>query len=126
RQLIQMQYGDNVARLETNSQDQRQREFSVPFARVPEVGLELVRLTREVKVGETLVLLLTQQLEQARMAAAKDLPAVQVLGMAVPLKRAFKPRLRVNLIVPAVLALFAGVLVSFGFVYLSRGKVRSG
>ena len=126
RQLIQMQYGDNVARLEASGQNQRQREFSVPFARVPEVGLELVRLTREVKVGETLVLLLTQQLEQARMAAAKDLPAVQVLDMAVPAKRAFKPRLRVNLIVSAVLALFAGVLVSFAFEYLSRGKLRSG
>ena len=26
-----------------------------PFAKVPEVGLELVRLTREVKIQETLV-----------------------------------------------------------------------
>ena len=126
RQLIQMQYGDNVARPEASSQDERQREFSVPFAKVPEVGLELVRLTRAVKVGETLVLLLTQQLEQSRMAAAKDLPVVQVLDRAVPANRAFKPRLRVNLIVSAALALFVGVLVSFGLEYLSRGKLWTG
>ena len=77
-------------------------------------------------MGETLVLLLTQQLEQARMAAAKDLPAVQVLDTAVPAKRAFKPKLRVNLMVSAVLALFVGVLVSLAFEYVSRWKPRSG
>ncbi|MEE8160943.1 MAG: hypothetical protein V3T61_04830 [Acidobacteriota bacterium] len=43
----------------------------MPFARVPEVGMELARLTRDVKVQETLVTLLSQQLEQARLADAR-------------------------------------------------------
>ena len=49
-------------------------DFTVPFPKVPEVGLELARLTRDVKVQETLVSLLTQQLEQAKIAEAKDMP----------------------------------------------------
>src|SRR2546427_724116 len=126
RQLDQMQYGDNTARREASGQGVGQREFYVPFARVPEVGLELARLTREVKVQETLVLLLIQQLEQARIAEAKDYPTVHVLDSATPPNRPFKPRLRVNLTISAVLALFAAVLFAFTLEYFSRGRFASG
>src|SRR2546425_9538571 len=74
RQLAQMQYGESRA---TPAGDRH--DFTVPFAKVPGVGLELARLTRDVKVQETLVTLLTQQVEQARIAEARDIPVVQVL-----------------------------------------------
>src|SRR2546422_9998238 len=75
RQLANMQYGDDNASVSRPSPpDSDRREIYVPVARVPGVGLELARLTREVKVQETLVSLLTQQLEQAKIAEAKDLP----------------------------------------------------
>ncbi len=108
RQLAQMQYGDGASR-ELGHRRER-RDFSVPFAQVPGVGLELTRLTRDVKVQETLVLLLTQQLEQTKIAEAKDLPIVQVLDRAVPAERHAKPRLRLRLGV-AALASFAGSVV---------------
>ena len=56
----------------------------MPFSKVPEVGLELARQTRALKVQETLVTLLAQQLEQAKINEAKDMPNVQVLDRAVP------------------------------------------
>ena len=95
RQFGQMQYGVGGA---TDTGDrQRPRDFTVPFAKVPELGLELARLMREVKIQETLVALLTQHVEQARLTEAKDLPIAQVLDRAVPAERHSRPRLSVNL-----------------------------
>ena len=62
-------------------------------------GLELVRLTRDVKIQETLVTLLTQQLEQARIVEAKDIAVVETLDRGVPAERPSKPRLALNLAV---------------------------
>src|SRR5437899_10880744 len=107
RQLARMQYGDNVG------QRRESGDFVVPFARVPEVALELARLTREVKVQETLVTLLTQQLEQARIAESKDIPVVQVLDRAVPPERHSRPRLGLNLTIAFVVSLFLGVFLAF-------------
>jgi uncharacterized protein involved in exopolysaccharide biosynthesis len=112
RQLGQMQYGDQFAAVPAVPEQDR-RDFVVPLPRLPEVGLELARLTRDVKVQETLVTLLIQQVEQARIAAAKDLPVVQVLDRAMPAERHTKPRLMVNLAIAAVSGLFSGVFLAF-------------
>jgi uncharacterized protein involved in exopolysaccharide biosynthesis len=116
RQLSQMQYGDGVSR-QAAGQSER-RDFTVPFARVPEIGLELARLTRDVKVQETLVTLLTQQTEQARLSEARDLPTVQVLDHAVPAERPSKPRLAMNLVVGGVTGALIGILLAFCGEYL--------
>jgi len=116
RQLVDLQYGTNVS---SNSQD-----FSVPFPKVPELGIELIRLTRDVKVGETLVTLLVQQLEQSKIAEAKDLPVVQVLDMAVPAERHARPKRLLNVLIASGISLFAGVFCAFLLENLRR--IRSG
>ena len=123
RQLAQMQYGDGTSRLEASSRERR--DFSVPFVRVPEVGLELARLTRNVKVQETLVTLLSQQMDQARIAEAKDLPVVQILDRAVPAERHVRPRVSLNLMIAAAISLFAGVILSLSFENLGGWRQRS-
>lgn len=107
RQLAQMQYGDGTA----PAPDGARRDFSVPFSKVPEVGLELARLTRDVKIQETLVTLLTQQTEQARLVEAKDVPVVQVLDRAVPGERPVRPRTAVNIAVAVTGSLLLGVFL---------------
>jgi len=119
RQLARMQYGDGAA------QQRESRDFAVPFARVPEVGLELVRLTREVKIQETLVTLLTQQLEQARIVEAKDIPVVQMLDRGVPAERPSKPRLALNLAVATVTSLLLGVSIAFMRDYTQNLRARA-
>ena len=120
RQFTQMQYGV------TNSQDvddrRRSRDFTVPFAKVPEIGLELARLTRDVKIQETLVALLTQNMEQARLVEARDLPVAQVLDRAVPPDRHARPRLSVNLTIGGAIGLALGCLLAF--VSEARSPVR--
>jgi tyrosine-protein kinase Etk/Wzc len=118
RQLAQMQYGDT-----SMPSDGRGRgDFTVPFARVPGVGLELVRLTRDVRIQEVLVTLLTQQLEQARISEARDTPVVQTLDRAVPAERYSRPRSVLN----AGLAVLVSLVVSafVAIVLESRGRYR--
>ncbi len=107
RQLAQMQYGDDAV---GGGRGSVRRDIYVPFSRVPEVGLALARETREVKVQETLVTLLVQQLEQAKIAEAKDMPLVQVLDRAVPPVRHSSPSKRWNVSVAGGLSLVVGVL----------------
>jgi len=114
-QLGQMQYGDGPARAPMGER----KDFSLPFSRVPELSVELARLTREVKVQEALVTLLVQQLEQARIGEAKNTTIVQVLDWAVPAERPSKPRLALNLGV--------AVLISFSLaVGLALALERAG
>ena len=125
RQLGQMQYGDDNASAShpapPGSSDRR--EIYVPFARVPGVGLELARLTRDVKVQETLVSLLTQQLEQAKIAEAKDLPVVQIMDRAVPAERHSWPKLRLNVAIAVIVSLLVSVFLVF-FVDYIRNLAR--
>ena len=117
RHLTKLQYGDG-------SVSGDRRDFAVPFPKVPEVGIELVRLTRDVKVSETLVALLTQQLEQAKIAEAKDLPIVQVLDRALPAERHSRPKLLMNVVLAAVVSLLAGVFLAFFLEYLKNARLR--
>jgi uncharacterized protein involved in exopolysaccharide biosynthesis len=118
RYLNEMQYGGNIPAPGARGRDRT--DFGVPFAKVPEVGLELARLTREVKVQETLVTLLTQQLEQARLGEAKDIPVVQKLDRAVPAQRHIRPRLSVNLSIAAAVSLSLGIFGAFVREYSRR------
>src|SRR2546426_6922652 len=122
-QLGQMQYGDAGLLAPIPSRDRR--DFTVPFQKVPEVGIELARLTREVKVQETLVTLLTQQLEQARLGEARDLPGVHVLDRAVPAERHSKPRLRLNLATAGMTSLFVGIFLAFSLEHVGRARRRT-
>jgi tyrosine-protein kinase Etk/Wzc len=121
RQLGQMQYGDGSA----PTPNAGRRDFSVPFAKVPEVGLELARLTREVRIQETLVTLLTQQGEQARLVEAKDVPVVQVLDRAVPSERPIRPRVAVNVAVSVAGSLLLGVFLALFLDSSSRWRAAS-
>jgi len=122
-QLARLQYGDPALMTPTPNHDQR--DFTVPFPKVPEIGMELARLTRDVKVQETLVTLLTQQLEQARMVEARDLPIVQVLDRAVPAERHSRPRLPLNLAVAGATSLIVGSLFAFLLEYVGNVRRRA-
>lgn len=117
RQLAQMEYGDSQSRAE-------RPDFSVPFAKVPQVGLEIARLLREVKVQETVVTLLTQQLEQSKIAEAKDIPVVLVLDRAVPAERHSAPKTVLNMAIASVGGLAAGIFLAFLIDSVRRGSRR--
>jgi tyrosine-protein kinase Etk/Wzc len=55
---------------------------AIPTSKVPELQLDYVRKTREVKYHETLFEMLSRQYEQARIDEAHNAPLVQVLDSA--------------------------------------------
>jgi uncharacterized protein involved in exopolysaccharide biosynthesis len=77
------------------------------LAAIPELQGDLVRLIRDQKVYEQLYLLLTAELEQARIRETMNTPTVQLLDPAVPPERHSWPR-RGILTVAAFLVAFLG------------------
>lgn len=94
----------------------RDRNLFVPFAQAPEVGTELTRRMREVKIHQEVYTLLVEQLEHAKILEAKDTPKVQFLERATPpWKKSWPKR---SLIV--LLGLLAGIVVSLSVVFLQH------
>jgi tyrosine-protein kinase Etk/Wzc len=98
--------------------------FSVPFSRLPAVGMELARLMRDVKIQETLLGLLMEQNERAKINEARDTPTVRVLDKAVPPVKKSSPKRILFLAGGAFLGFVMGVLLSFLKEYLKRIKER--
>jgi uncharacterized protein involved in exopolysaccharide biosynthesis len=126
RHLAQMQYGQGwVLPAENHNPGEPRNEIHIPFAQVPELGLELARLMRDVKVQETVYTLLTQQLEQAKIAEARDMPTVQTLDKAVPADRKSKPKIKLSMAIAGLTSLLAGILLAFFREYLASVKQSS-
>jgi uncharacterized protein involved in exopolysaccharide biosynthesis len=123
RHLAQMQYGKGwTLPGENHIPGEARKEIYVPFAQVPELGVELARLTRDLKVQETVYTLLTQQLEQAKIAQSRDTPTVQVLDRAVQADRKYKPKIKLNMAIAGVTSLFVGIILAFLLEYLAGLK----
>jgi uncharacterized protein involved in exopolysaccharide biosynthesis len=121
RQLAQMQYGLGMELpSESRNPGQPRKEFHVPFAKMPELGMEFIRLMREVKVQETVQNLLTAQFEQAKINEARDMPTVQLLDKAVAAERKSRPKTVLNMAIAGALSLFVGIFLAFFLEYVER------
>jgi uncharacterized protein involved in exopolysaccharide biosynthesis len=96
----------------------------MPLGTIPGTGLELVRLIREAKIQETIYMLLTQQLEQARISEAQDTPTVRILDRAVPPEGKSRPVIRRNVAIAGVLSLFFEVGLAFVLESMRAGRRR--
>ncbi len=74
QQLNKINYG---------SDSSKSNDYFPTFSKVPDLGLQLGRLTREVTIQNTLFTFLTQQLEEAKINEMKDTPTIQILDKAV-------------------------------------------
>ena len=96
--------------------------FSVPFSRLPAVGMELARLMREVKIQETLLGLLMEQNERAKINEARDTPTVRVLDKAIPPAKKSRPKRSVFGLFGALFGGFVGILISYMLEMFQRAK----
>src|SRR3990170_1105810 len=109
--------------LESGSANAKENKvLGVPFSQAPSLSLELVRLTREVKIQEKLFELLTQQYEQYKIEETKDTPTVQVLDKASPPETKYKPKRAVMVLIAGIVSLFLSVIFSFSLEYIERTK----
>jgi uncharacterized protein involved in exopolysaccharide biosynthesis len=76
---------------------------------LPETGLDLARLVRDVRASEQVLTLLTAQYEDARITEARDVVTVEVLDPAVPPDKKSRPH-RITMMAAAfLLSLALGV-----------------
>lgn len=92
----------------------------LPATQVPKVVVEQNRLLREQKLQETVFMLLTQQLEQAKMNEAHDVPAIQTLDPAVEPIYKSKPKIRLSMAIAGAVSLFTGIFLAFLLEYLGQ------
>jgi tyrosine-protein kinase Etk/Wzc len=102
------QIKDQLNKLEKGDTTQTGSSFmNMPVKDTPELALQLARLTRDLKIQETIFELLKQQYEQAKIQEVQDTPTIQVLD------RADVPRVKSR---PKRVTMAAmGGMVSFGF-----------
>ncbi len=123
RQLSQAQYGAGLdLPAVTDNPGHPQKEIYLSAAKFPRIGLDLLRLTRDLKVQETVYTFLTQQLEQVKIAEAQDIPVVRVLDRAVPAIRKSKPKIKLNMALAGAVSLFLGIFLVFFLEYIQRQK----
>ncbi|MDI6704417.1 MAG: GNVR domain-containing protein [bacterium] len=91
-----------------------------PFTKVPDLGLQLARLTREVKIQETVYELLTKEYELTKIQEAKDTPTIQILDRAKPPEKRFKPKRRQMVMLSGFISLFFSIFLAFASEYFKR------
>lgn len=94
-----------------------------------QVGLENIKILRDVKYYQMLYELLGKQFEVARLDEAKDAHVIQVLDSAVAPERKFKPKRALIVILCFALALFATIswvfLRNSWHVHVARSKAAT-
>jgi tyrosine-protein kinase Etk/Wzc len=119
KQLDRMAFGSDETRPGSTGEESNS-QFYVPFSEVPEVGLELARLMRELKIQEVIFELLTQQYEQAKLQEAKDTPTVKILDSAVPPIKKSRPNRRMLVLLAGLFSLVFSILLAFFSEYVRK------
>ncbi|MGK5078565.1 GumC family protein [Janthinobacterium sp. HLX7-2] len=86
-----------------------------------QVGLENIKILRDVKYYQMLYELLAKQYEVARLDEAKDTAIIQVLDPAIDPERKFKPKRSVLILVSTILAFIAAI--AWAFMAETRTKI---
>jgi len=95
-------------------------EFYIPLSRIPALNFEESKLLLKVSAKTGVVTMLTTQLEQARLEEAKDIPTINTLEWAAPPERPVKPRIKMNIILGFIVALFLGIFIIFFMEFMER------
>jgi uncharacterized protein involved in exopolysaccharide biosynthesis len=88
-------------------------DYIVAFSNVPELGMELAKLLRAVKIKNEVYLLLQQQYYRERIQENRDVPTIDILDEAIPPKKQTSPRTIYSTIVGSI---FAFLIVTLFFV----------
>lgn len=96
--------------------------LSIPFSEAPGLGLQLVRLTRNLKIQETIFELLTEQYEQAKIQENRDTPTVQLLDPPAVPEHKSSPKRAIMALMAGILSLLLTVVAVFIKEFIDRNK----
>ena len=106
-------------RAEYNKFNVGTEDYLVAFSDVPELGLELAKLVREVKIQNEVYLLLQQQYYKEKIQENRDLPTIEVLDEAIPPLKASAPRMIFSSVLSGI---FIFLLISL-YIILKENKL---
>jgi uncharacterized protein involved in exopolysaccharide biosynthesis len=92
------------------------------FNEAPTLGLEYMRLKRDILINEKLFELLIQQYEMAKIEEAREDVAFQVIDRAVPPEEKTKPRIILIVMLAGVASLFTGIFLVCFMEFLANIK----
>jgi len=90
------------------------------WVKVPTLALQFTQHKREVRTKEEVYVMLTTQLEQAKISEVKDDPTVQMLDPALPPDGPSKPRIKLIVLLGGFIGLCFGVFIAFVLDYIRR------
>jgi tyrosine-protein kinase Etk/Wzc len=85
-------------------------DYLLAFSNVPELGMQLSKLFRNVKIKNEVYLLLQQQYYKERIQENRDVPTIDVLDEAIPPKKQVSPRLGYNTVLGSIFVLLVTTL----------------
>jgi len=88
-------------------------DYLLAFSNVPELGMQLSKLYRNVKIKNEVYLLLQQQYYKEKIQENRDVPTIDVLDEAIPPKKQLSPRLGYT---TALGSVFVLLIVSLFFI----------
>lgn len=92
-------------------------ELTKKLSTIPQTGLRLLRLYRDVVIQQKIVEFLVPIYEQARIDEQKDVPVIVVLDKAVAPEKKFKPKRIVLVLTAFVLSLALSIVLVFSMTY---------
>lgn len=99
------------------------KSLFLPFKDVPDLGMEYLRLFRELTLQEKLMEFLLPEYEQAKIAEARDTPTLQVLDPAVrPIKRT-SPKRAFMVVAAGFLSIFFFAMVVYVSINIEHVKL---
>jgi capsule polysaccharide export protein KpsE/RkpR len=96
------------------------KSIFIPFARVPERGLEYLRLFREVEIQTRIQETLLPVFENAKIEEHRNTPRVVILDEASVSHKPVKPRRIIITLIISVASIIVGFLLVFGYEFLSN------
>jgi len=117
KQIAELESGESVRGDSTS--------LGVSIADAPELGLEFVRLTRDLKIQETIFELLKQQYESARIQETRDTPTVQVLDIARIPEIKSRPKRVFTAALGGILSFGLTMFFILGYEFIQREKRKN-
>lgn len=95
------------------------------LAALPEIGLEMARLFRQVEIHSKLLAYLLPQYEQARIQEARDTPTVQIIDPAVPPQLKYAPKRMFIVLGAMVSSLLAALFVTLALESIEQAQIQN-
>lgn len=109
-----------LAKLESGGTKSRSGDPLIPFSKVPQAGLDSVRVLRDVKYHESLFEVLAKQYEAAQIDEAKESQEIQIVDVAIPPeKKSWPPRLMLT-----ILGSITSAILGCTYLFLSSSSAR--